>query len=41
MMQINELFWTRIDVGAIIHYALKQRVERVDGVMNDGPYIFY
>ena len=29
-----------MDVGAIIHYALNRRVERIQGVMNYGPYIF-
>ena len=40
MMQINEFFWTQTDVGAFIHYALKQRVERVEGIMNYAPTFF-
>ena len=33
-MHSNKLFWTRTDVGALIHYALNRRVERDKGVMN-------
>jgi hypothetical protein len=39
-MHMNQLFGTRTDVGAIIHYALDPLYTPVQGVMNDGPYIF-
>ena len=39
-MHVNEFFWTRTDVGAIIYYALHRRVERIQGVINYSPYIF-
>lgn len=41
MMHMNQLSWTRTDVGAIIHYALAPRYMPIQGVMNDSPYIFY
>lgn len=33
-MQMNELFWTRTDVGTLIHYALDPPYTLFQGVMN-------
>ncbi len=33
-MQMNELFWTRTDVGAFIHYAPDPPSTLFQGVMN-------
>jgi hypothetical protein len=38
-MQMNQLFWTRTNVGAFIYYALGTHYTPIQGVINESPYI--